>query len=299
MACHASYSTSSSSSSTSSMLFSPASLRASGDATTSRWRCYARAEAEEESTGNVSSMFQRAMKVARSRGSEEYSKRNENGNNRGGFRGEQTSTSSRSSRKPARRPPAERRDGGGSSAKLALSRLRSEGGGLSLFQARKRSAKVKFQVRYKTELGEQVRVVGSSPELGAWDIAKAPQLKWQAGERDGIWACDVSLPCGQIYEYKYVLCNEHGVALQWQQGNNALLAVGIRDALAMNNTAGGEMVLEVLDRWSGPEGSSVIVKKGDQVMQETTREHRLTSWIKDVEDQLEQGAVQVKELQLE
>ena len=42
-----------------------------------------------------------------------------------------------------------------------------------------------------------------------------------------------------------------------------------------------------------------MIKKGGQVVQETTREHRLTAWIKDVEDQLEQGAVQVKELQLE
>ena len=64
-------------------------------------------------------------------------------------------------------------------------------------------------------------------------------------------------------------------------------------------SGGGQISLEVLDRWSGPEGSSVVIKKGGQVVQETTREHRLTAWIKDVEDQLEQGAVQVKELQLE
>jgi hypothetical protein len=167
---------------------------------------------------------------------------------------------------------------------------------LSLFQARKKLAKVKFQIRYKTEMGTSVRLVGSSPELGAWDISLAPKLTWV---EDGLWSCEVRLPCGQIYEYKYVLCTDNGCALQWQPGNNALLAVGIRDALAMDNRSGGEMVLEVLDRWSGPEGSSVVVKKGDQVMQETTREHRLTAWINDVEDQLEHGAVQVKELQLE
>ncbi len=91
------------------------------------------------------------------------------------------------------------------------------------------------------------------------------------------------------------MCNEQGVPLLWQQGNNALLAVGIRDALAQQSS-GGEMCLEVLDRWSGPEGSSVLIKKGDQVVSETTREHRLTSWIQDVEDQLEQGAVQVSTL---
>ncbi|QDZ20280.1 starch-binding protein [Chloropicon primus] len=258
-------------------------------------RCKARAEAEEqEGNEGPASAFQRAMKVAMSRGE---------ANNRNGSVGTGRSSEASSSASRRRQAPSlpKAMGGGGherkrSSAKMALSRLRSEGGGLSLFQARKKSAKVKFQVQYRTEMGQTVRVVGSSPELGAWDVAKAPQLKWQSS--DGLWACDVSLPCGQIYEYKYVVCNGDGVALQWQQGNNALLAVGIRDALAIASS-GGEVSLEVLDRWSGPEGSTVLIKKGDQVVKETTREHRLTSWIRDVEDQLEQGSVQVKELQLE
>ena len=183
------------------------------------------------------------MKVARSR-SGMYSQQQRQQSSRERSRGASTSASSRGSN--AQSPPpataasaqsAAKGKGKGErrSAKLALSRLRSEGGGLSLFQARKRSANVTFQVRYKTELGEQLRVVGSSPELGAWDIAKAPQLKYKTdGDMDGIWVCDVKLPCGQIYEYKYVVCNDQGVPLQWQQGNNALLAVGIRDAIAQN-----------------------------------------------------------------
>ena len=255
--------------------------RASKDETQTQREVSARSgpSNNDRSNANVSGMFQRAMRVARSRGGEEAERA---ASTSGPARAARTRASRQARRAGA--PPEKR------SANVALSRLRSEGGGLSLFQARKKLAKVKFQIRYKTELGTCVRLVGSSPELGAWDIALAPQLKWQ---EDGLWACEVNLPCGQIYEYKYVLCTESGCALQWQQGNNALLAVGIRDALAMNNRAGGEMVLEVLDRWSGPEGSSVVVKKGDQVMQETTREHRLTNWIRDVEDQLEQGAVQV------
>mmetsp|Transcript_36434 Transcript_36434/g.79002 ORF Transcript_36434/g.79002 Transcript_36434/m.79002 type:complete len:380 (+) Transcript_36434:92-1231(+) len=261
--------------------------------------CRARAEAEE--TDNSSSIFQRAMKVARSRsGVEPQSSSSPAGSTHNGT---STSEGGRGQSNGTSFLQRKASNGGGarqqSSAKTALSRLRSEGGGLSLFQARKKLAKVKFQVRYKTQLGQHVRVVGSTPELGAWDVAKAPQLKYSVIDHvDGIWSCDVRLPCGQIYEYKYVMCNDQGVPLQWQQGNNALLAVGIRDALAQQSS-GGEMCLEVLDRWSGPEGSTVIIKKGDQVVSETTREHRLTSWIRDVEDQLEQGAVQVKELQLE
>ena len=263
----------------------------------------ARAEAEEGQQG-PSSAFQRAMKVALSRGEGGAASKppqRDTASRSGG------ASSSARQHQQRQQPGGRRRGGGGApklpatserrSAKLALSRLRSEGGGLSLFQARKKAAKVKFQVQYRTEMGESLRVVGSSPELGAWDINKAPRLKWQSDE--GLWACDVSLPCGQIYEYKYVVCNgDTGAALQWQQGNNALLAVGIRDALAAQS-AGDKFCLEVLDRWSGPEGSTVVIKKGDQIVQETTREHRLTSWIKDVEDQLEQGSVQVKELQLE
>ena len=267
--------------------------------------CRARAEAEEQSyESSPSSAFQRAMKVALSRGEAAAAQRTRRGTvknaSRETPRSSPSGTASPSSSSASQNPRQQKVRGpfGGEkrSAKLALSRLRSEGGGLSLFQARKKAAKVKFQVQYRTEVGETLKVVGSSAELGAWDVASAPALKWQSD--DGIWSCDLSLPCGQIYEYKYVICNDNGVALQWQQGNNALLAVGIRDALAAGS-AGGEVCIEVLDRWSGPEGSAVVIKKGDQVVQETTREHRLNSWIKDVEDQLEQGSVQVKELQLE
>ena len=266
--------------------------------------CRARAEAEEQSSeSSPSSAFQRAMKVALSRGEAAAAQRTRRGTMKNASRETPRSSpsgtaspSSSASQNPRQRKVRGPFGGEKRSARLALSRLKTEGGGLSLFQARKKTAKVKFQVQYRTEVGETLKVVGSSSELGAWDVASAPTLKWQSN--DGIWSCDLSLPCGQIYEYKYVICNDNGVALQWQQGNNALLAVGIRDALAAGS-GGGEVCIEVLDRWGGPEGSAVVVKKGDQVVQETTREHRLNSWIKDVEDQLEQGSVQVKELQLE
>ncbi len=43
------------------------------------------------------------------------------------------------------------------------------------------------------------QVVGSLPELGAWDAAKAPALKWHEGHR---WELGITLPRTNSFEFK-------------------------------------------------------------------------------------------------
>ena len=55
---------------------------------------------------------------------------------------------------------------------------------------------------YVTDFGQQLKVVGSFPELGGWDARTAPSMSWCEGHR---WQLDVMLP-SQPFEFK-VCCN--------------------------------------------------------------------------------------------
>eukprot|EP00882_Tetradesmus_deserticola_P010154 GHRQ01010729.1.p2 GENE.GHRQ01010729.1~~GHRQ01010729.1.p2 ORF type:complete len:127 (+),score=49.62 GHRQ01010729.1:259-639(+) len=49
---------------------------------------------------------------------------------------------------------------------------------------------VKITVRYHTDFGDSMKVIGGSSELGAWDAAAAPLMVWGDGD---IWS--LVLPC--------------------------------------------------------------------------------------------------------
>ena len=51
---------------------------------------------------------------------------------------------------------------------------------------------------YVTDFGEQLKVVGSFPELGAWDTMASPTMTWCQGHR---WQLDVTLP-SRPFEFK-------------------------------------------------------------------------------------------------
>ena len=58
---------------------------------------------------------------------------------------------------------------------------------------------------------------------GAWQLRDGPDLSWTEGNN---WRAVIELPAGTVHEYKYVLLNSHsGQALNWQRGNNSVLAI--------------------------------------------------------------------------
>eukprot|EP00826_Nyctotherus_ovalis_P003084 TRINITY_DN10619_c0_g1_i2.p1 TRINITY_DN10619_c0_g1~~TRINITY_DN10619_c0_g1_i2.p1 ORF type:complete len:392 (+),score=86.07 TRINITY_DN10619_c0_g1_i2:90-1265(+) len=73
----------------------------------------------------------------------------------------------------------------------------------------------RFSIRYKTEHGENVYVMGSIPELGNWSDYKA-KLTWTEGH---VWTATILLP-QQPFEYKYVVYNAHSKKVVWEGGRN-------------------------------------------------------------------------------
>ncbi|GIL89331.1 hypothetical protein Vretimale_18659 [Volvox reticuliferus] len=121
---------------------------------------------------------------------------------------------------------------------------------------------VKFCLKYRTSYGQSVKIIGSHPKLGSWDINKALVLNWTEGDR---WVATVELPAGAVYEYKYVLVDHDSrTTLAWQGGGNSVLALGDQD----------EQGVEVQDNWGNNPGQAALLVNGVS----TTRENKLQAW---------------------
>ncbi|KAL4442478.1 hypothetical protein ABPG77_005062 [Micractinium sp. CCAP 211/92] len=70
------------------------------------------------------------------------------------------------------------------------------------------------------QFGEQLSLVGSCAELGAWDASAAPLLQWQEGDD---WAATLSLPPGE-HTCKLVLVRQDG-SLHWEEGEDRAISI--------------------------------------------------------------------------
>ena len=87
-------------------------------------------------------------------------------------------------------------------------------------------AQVTFWLLYHAEYGQRISIVGSVPALGSWQHSQGAEMTWGEGHH---WSVTVEVPVGTLVEYKFVVLEPDGhTALQWQQGNNAVLAVMVR-----------------------------------------------------------------------
>ncbi len=85
------------------------------------------------------------------------------------------------------------------------------------------AASARFSVRKHVSFGECIRVVGSTPELGGWDVARAPSLRWGEGD---VWSGEVSLTPGAQASFKFVVCRDgDGHAPEWEEGADRQLRV--------------------------------------------------------------------------
>ncbi|MEH2052410.1 DUF1796 family putative cysteine peptidase [Nostoc sp.] len=72
----------------------------------------------------------------------------------------------------------------------------------------------RFQISAYTQTGESIGLVGSTPELGLWDITKCIHLS-TSGDRYPSWWTDIDIQesgCQQRVEYKYVRLDANGNA---------------------------------------------------------------------------------------
>mmetsp|Transcript_28479 Transcript_28479/g.75727 ORF Transcript_28479/g.75727 Transcript_28479/m.75727 type:complete len:113 (+) Transcript_28479:53-391(+) len=76
----------------------------------------------------------------------------------------------------------------------------------------------------ETTCGEQLKVVGSAPELGAWSPEESQILLSTSAEDYPVWQSDwVPLPSGGMpCDYKFVICADGGTA-RWEPGPNRRL----------------------------------------------------------------------------
>lgn len=72
---------------------------------------------------------------------------------------------------------------------------------------------------FQAAFGEELKVVGSLPVLGSWDLDSAPSMKWNDGH---IWEADFEVPEGTEFEYKLV---HVGFGANWEPSENRYLKV--------------------------------------------------------------------------
>ncbi|CAM3446180.1 alpha-amylase family glycosyl hydrolase [Marinicrinis lubricantis] len=74
-----------------------------------------------------------------------------------------------------------------------------------------------FHVNKSTSLGQNVYVVGSIPELGSWDPAKASESFMNPNYPN--WFLPVSVPAGTTFEFKFIVKDSAG-NVTWESGSN-------------------------------------------------------------------------------
>lgn len=93
------------------------------------------------------------------------------------------------------------------------------------------TAQVAFGVQATTVWGQEIRVVGDHPALGAWDPARGVPLSSAAYP---VWRATVALPPGTAVQYKYV--RTQGASVTWESGANRTLTVPAAGTLTVSDT---------------------------------------------------------------
>ena len=77
--------------------------------------------------------------------------------------------------------------------------------------------KIIFQMRYNTQMGEDLAVIGSINELGCWDQGRPLRMNWNDGN---IWKGILNFNDNIMdFEYKFIFISR-GYVKQWEDGNN-------------------------------------------------------------------------------
>jgi len=80
--------------------------------------------------------------------------------------------------------------------------------------------KVTFTIKYKTDYGQNLYLIGSTPELGNWKEFKQ-KMKWT---EDHIWTTTITIS-DNYFEYKYAVKGSNNVL--WEQGPNRICVLDI------------------------------------------------------------------------
>ena len=81
--------------------------------------------------------------------------------------------------------------------------------------------KIIFSIIYNSIFGEEVCILGSSPNLGLWNLNGALHLKWNEGN---LWKGEINIEVQNLqdFEFKYVI-TEKGKIKYWETGENNIV----------------------------------------------------------------------------
>ncbi|GAW27297.1 putative starch binding domain-containing protein [Rosellinia necatrix] len=103
------------------------------------------------------------------------------------------------------------------------------------------SVTVTFNEIVTTTYGQTIKVVGSIPELGGWDVSAAPALSAERyTDASHLWTGAVRLAPGVSFQYKFVNVAASGGGVTWESDPNRAFAVP---------AAGCDAALTVASTW--------------------------------------------------
>ena len=76
--------------------------------------------------------------------------------------------------------------------------------------------KIKFQMTYQTQMGQELGVIGSFKELGEWNQDKALKMEWTNGN---VWIKKIDYSENIDFEFKFIFIVNMKVE-KWEDGNN-------------------------------------------------------------------------------
>ena len=100
--------------------------------------------------------------------------------------------------------------------------------------------KITFQIKYNTQMGEDLAVIGSINELGSWNQSQALKMGWNDGN---IWKGTLLFSDSNVidFEYKFIFISK-GQVKQWENGNNRKFILSQIKGLIESCPNGGNII---------------------------------------------------------
>ncbi|MBA4419011.1 MAG: 4-alpha-glucanotransferase [Syntrophus sp. (in: bacteria)] len=102
---------------------------------------------------------------------------------------------------------------------------------------------IRFNVLCHTQWGEQVYILGSTPELGEWNTDRALKTTYSPGD---LWKTEIIFTDQETttFEYRYIIKNDAGTSLHEETCNRRS-----PDIICISETP---VCLDILDSWNNP-----------------------------------------------
>ena len=99
--------------------------------------------------------------------------------------------------------------------------------------------KIIFEIKYDTQIGENISVIGSINKLGDWDTALRLNLNWNEGN---IWNGSFDYEEVNDFEYKFIIV-DNGCVKEWEFGINRKFIFQQIKSLIEPNLANGNIII--------------------------------------------------------